>query len=373
MNEGSVREGDVVLRPWRWADAAAVARACQDEQIWRWTLVPRPYRPEDAETFVGCAEERSASGCPGFAAVDAATGDLLGSFGVVGPSDEEGPEVGYWLAPWARGRGVGTSALRALCRWLFDEGAPRIRWKAEVGNLASLRTAEAVGFTVEGTARQALPSRRPEGGRADAWTASLLPGELRDAGAGPVPTSAVLRGWPTGPVVITTRRLRLRPFVDADTPSVLALARDLAVDSANAVPVADLEQARQKARTWADSTAGTHLSFAVTDTGDGAVLGHLSLHAIEVQHASAELGYSLLTSARGRGVATEAVQALTDWVFTSLPLARLRIIHALDNKASCGVAHRAGFGLEGVTRRSYRYGDGRLRDEHLHARVVEAG
>src|SRR3954451_19029753 len=43
---------DLVLRPWRPADAEAVFRACQDPDIQRWVGVPTPYGLEHAEYFV---------------------------------------------------------------------------------------------------------------------------------------------------------------------------------------------------------------------------------------------------------------------------------------------------------------------------------
>ena len=48
-------------------------------------------------------------------------------------------------------------------------------------------------------------------------------------------------------------------------------------------------------------------------------------------------------------------------------------VHAVANPASCRVAEKAGFRLEGVLAQSHRYGDGVYHDEHLHARLaVEA-
>ena len=86
-------------------------------------------------------------------------------------------EIGFWTAPWARGRGVMTAAARLVCRWGFDElGLERIEWWANVGNDASRRVAEKLGFTMEGTCRRRLLHR---GERVDGWVGGLLRGELR--------------------------------------------------------------------------------------------------------------------------------------------------------------------------------------------------
>jgi RimJ/RimL family protein N-acetyltransferase len=55
--------------------------------------------------------------------------------------------------------------------------------------------------------------------------------------------------------------------------------------------------------------------------------------------------------------------------FGELGLERLELFHALENTASCSAAQKAGFVVEGTLRRSYRYSDGILHDEHLHARL----
>jgi RimJ/RimL family protein N-acetyltransferase len=62
------------------------------------------------------------------------------------------------------------------CRWAFGRLRLKIiEWRAEVGNLASRRVAERVGFTVEATLRRRLFHR---GERVDTWVGSLLPTEL---------------------------------------------------------------------------------------------------------------------------------------------------------------------------------------------------
>jgi RimJ/RimL family protein N-acetyltransferase len=87
-----------------------------------------------------------------------------------------GAQIGYWMDPAARGRGVATEAVRALCGWAFDVlGLGLIEWRAEVGNVASRRVAEKAGFRFEAVLRQRLVHR---GQRVDAWIGSLLRAEM---------------------------------------------------------------------------------------------------------------------------------------------------------------------------------------------------
>ncbi|TDB95148.1 N-acetyltransferase [Micromonospora fluostatini] len=101
MEAAEIVEDGLLLRPWRATDADAVHRACQDPDVRRWTGVPRPYRRADAVRFVTAlapATWADGSGAP-FAVCDAATGDLLGSCGVVSVDRTvRSGEVGYWTA-----------------------------------------------------------------------------------------------------------------------------------------------------------------------------------------------------------------------------------------------------------------------------------
>jgi RimJ/RimL family protein N-acetyltransferase len=83
-------------------------------------------------------------------------------------------EVGYWLFPRARGRGIATGIARALAEYAFTLGIERVAAYVEVGNVPSERVLERAGFTREGILRS-LPAS--EGRRADKTIFSLLPGE----------------------------------------------------------------------------------------------------------------------------------------------------------------------------------------------------
>jgi RimJ/RimL family protein N-acetyltransferase len=144
-------DGQVTLRAWRPSDAPAVFEACQDEEIQRWTTVPSPYLLGHAEGFVGELSPRmwATRNGAGFAAVDPASGDLLGACGLIGVQDERlVTGAGYWVAPWARGRHVARRALRLVTEWaLGPVGLHRVELEIEPANPASQAVGLAAGFT----------------------------------------------------------------------------------------------------------------------------------------------------------------------------------------------------------------------------------
>lgn len=173
-------DGLVLSRPTA-DDADQVVEACQDAAIQRFTQVPSPYTLDDAHTF----ERLSLDGAEEGTALNLLVRDgdrVLASVGMprVELSHLVG-EVGYWVAPWARGRGVATSASRAVCRWAFEvAGLERLGLEAATVNEASNAVARRLGFTLEGTLRQAVLDRAPDadGARFDMNVYGLLPGEL---------------------------------------------------------------------------------------------------------------------------------------------------------------------------------------------------
>ena len=367
MESVELRAGDFLLRPFRTEDADAVFRACQDEQIQRWTTVPSPYPRESADWFVRSCGDFWAADNPTFACVDAGSGELLGSFDLQQCAAEEGPLVGFWVAPGARRRGVAVTAVRRMAQWAFDDlGLPRVRWAAYVGNIASRRVAESAGFVMEGTARRALEQR---GQRHDGWMASMLPEDLERALGAPPSRAARVPGWPYEPITLRTERLLLRPFRDDDAQSLVDYARDSEVIAWDIERTPDLAAGLTRARNRADWSAGTHAAWAIAAPDDSEVLGGVVLGDIDPVALSAEAGYGLMPEARGHRYAAESLQAVTQWAFGETGLNRISLRHAVGNAASCAVAKAAGYALEGTMRQSYRFGDGLLHDEHLHARL----
>lgn len=117
----------------------------------------------------------------------------------------------------------------------------------------------------------------------------------------------------------------------------------------------------------ADWSTGLHASWGVfRDATDQEVLGSVTLHRIDTAQSRAEIGYWTTPGARSTGVATCAVRTAVDWGFEELGVFRLTLTHAAGNVASCRVAEKVGFLLEGTMRASFVYGDGQRHDEHLH-------
>jgi RimJ/RimL family protein N-acetyltransferase len=166
----------VVLRAWRMEDAPAVAEACRDAEIARWlAFVPQPYTSDDARRYIQECIEASDDRRP-FAITDAETGAVIGSIDLRITRLGAG-HIGYWMAADARGRGLGTAALRTLTRWAIEElGVGRVELVTDPDNIASQRVAEKAGFQREGVLRALLPTR--DGPRRDGVMFSLLPAEL---------------------------------------------------------------------------------------------------------------------------------------------------------------------------------------------------
>jgi len=62
-------------------------------------------------------------------------------------------ELGYWLAPTARGQGLAAQATRTVAEHLFASGVNRVEFQCRTENDASRRVAERIGGQFEGIRR----------------------------------------------------------------------------------------------------------------------------------------------------------------------------------------------------------------------------
>jgi RimJ/RimL family protein N-acetyltransferase len=177
------------------ADTAAITEACQDPDIVHWTTVPTPYTPRDAATFVdalvgpGWASDREYTW-----AIRRAGSTWLE--GVIGYRTAH-RDLGFWLAPTARGEGLVHEAVELVVGWAFAQGAPDVYWECYAGNTASAAVARAAGFSYTGSGPALIPGRG--GAPTTAWKA------LRRADGAP----ASDRSWPDesfGDVSLDRRR-----------------------------------------------------------------------------------------------------------------------------------------------------------------------
>jgi RimJ/RimL family protein N-acetyltransferase len=154
---------DVVLEPFSAADVGALVEACNDPAVARFTFIPAPYGRSDAELFVGGQNERRRAG----EAIDLAIraregGALLGATGLrVFRPERSSCEIGYWVAPHARGHGIAPRAVSMLARWALDAlPLERIELTPDVENRPSQRVAEKAGFALTSERRETYAKGR---------------------------------------------------------------------------------------------------------------------------------------------------------------------------------------------------------------------
>jgi RimJ/RimL family protein N-acetyltransferase len=349
------------LRPFRRGDSGdveVVRRIAADPTAWQWSSSLRMVDSDGAaEAWIN--GRLDAPDRYEWVVEAADSHEVLGRIGCHQHSDEGDVEIGYWTLPAARGRGVARAATRLVARFAHEQlDKARVALVHVVANGASCRVALAASFRHEGTRRAAM-----DHGDGVLWDAHVH-ARLRDDSWDPLNPSLA----PGPPIEVAGDGIVLRPWVQSDAPGILSALSDPDLVRWNPLKVNNSEDVRR----WIDnhSTWTDVVSWAVHDIASGLLVGSITWHHLDATNSSAEAGYWVAPAARGRGVGRRALRAATGFGFDVLGVERLQLFHAVDNPASCGVAHSAGFALEGTTRSSYRYGDGDLHDEHLHARLA---
>ncbi|MGP9018651.1 GNAT family N-acetyltransferase [Streptomyces sp. BR1] len=171
------------------------------------------------------------------------------------------------------------------------------------------------------------------------------------------------------PVLALPSGLELRPWRVSDADALVAAAQEPDIRQWNRLFVTSQAEARKRIERmherWQNEQSAI---WAIAQPDGGQAVGLIGWGDIDLQGGSAEILYWLLPAGRGRGAMAEATQRVSRWAFDDLGLHRLRLCHAAANSASCRVAEKAGFTVEGTMRSALLHEDG-WHDEHLHALV----
>jgi RimJ/RimL family protein N-acetyltransferase len=156
----------LLLRPWTEEDIPAMLAAHQDPAMRRWLRHPITDAEQARQLVQARQADRRAGTGFSFAVLETADGlpgTLVGHVSIrgLGAGAATG-EVGYWVASFARGRGIAPRALSVVCDWAFRSpqiaALERLQLIHTVGNEASCRVAEKAKFTLSAV----LPPLPPE-------------------------------------------------------------------------------------------------------------------------------------------------------------------------------------------------------------------
>jgi RimJ/RimL family protein N-acetyltransferase len=181
-----------------------------------------------------------------------------------------------------------------------------------------------------------------------------------------IPAGALAAG--PQPILAAEGGLVLRPWKPCDAGVFLTAYEDPEINHWHTRQPSSAEQVlewfEKYRQDWAQERGA---SWAVTRYGD-LVLGRIALGSMNLDDGVAGCAYWVLPQARGAGVASCALTAMSAWALGEAGFHRLSLDHSTRNQASCRVAAKAGFALEGTKRSDAVHSDGR-HDMHLHARI----
>ncbi|QKE86144.1 GNAT family N-acetyltransferase [Arthrobacter sp. NEB 688] len=153
-------------------------------------------------------------------------------------------------------------------------------------------------------------------------------------------------------------------------PMVLDLATDPYVPVISTLPAGadDADARAYLERQHGRLAEGRGFSFCVALDATDEAVGTAGLWVDDLAHGRFRAGYTVAPSWRGRGLATDALRALTTFAWTLEVAHRVELYVEPWNTASLAVAERVGYEREGLLRGHHRLG-GRWCDMLLLASV----
>ncbi len=356
------------LRPWTAEDVPAADEGPDAASL---RFMPPGVHP-DASTFRSWLRRRQVSQDAdehlNWAIADRESDHVIGNltvFKLDRPPNRFQAEIGYWLHPPARGRGVLAEVLPPMVEHAFAPvaeggmGLARLYAETDLDNAASQAVLLRAGFRRWGTDRYAF--RNGAGDITDGAYFELLATDER----------VDRRPRRVDEVTLVGEGVKLRPWRDDDAERVVEGCTDARSRQwLSELPAGyTLEHAAEYIRRCRGQiAAGMGLYLAMADVRNDRCVGSIAVMDLaEDDPTEGEVGYWAHPAVRGHGVTTEAVRLICGHAFRptaegGLGLRRLVLQAAAGNAASQHVAEANGFQRTAVERQAERLGDGSYDD-----------
>jgi RimJ/RimL family protein N-acetyltransferase len=169
-------------------------------------------------------------------------------------------------------------------------------------------------------------------------------------------------------VLLKLTRCSLRPWRAGDEPSLVRYANNRNV-SGNLKDRFPYPYTAADAADWIERASAQTPATSFAIVVDGGAVGGIGVElGIDIFRRSAEIGYWLGEPFWARGIATEALRAMTDYAFEQFDICRLEAGVFDWNPASARVLEKVGYVLEGRARLGV-FKDGRIGDRLVYALV----
>ena len=162
----------------------------------------------------------------------------------------------------------------------------------------------------------------------------------------------------------------LRPWQLDDADALVRAYEDPAIQRWHVRRLDSIGDAHELIAKWSafwTTESGCHWALVTEDSQT--LLGRVALGGFDLQDGKAGIGYWMAPAARGRGLCADAVMAASEWAFRTAEFHRVALEHSTANPASCRVARKAGFSVEGVRRGAALHADG-WHDMCMHGRLA---
>lgn len=358
------------LRPWRDTDAPAPGEGPDGDSLRFMPSGAQP-GPDDFPAWLARRRREMDTGADlHWCIADVKSDAMLGNvqiFRMGTVKDRFQGELGYWLRPGARGRGIIGEALQPLITHAFTPvqdggiGLTRLHAATDSDNHASQSILRSAGFTQWGADHQAW--RRTDGSLSDGAHFELL----AERSTGREPSAMAVE-----PVTLEGDGVLLRRWRHRDAGRVVQACSDERIQhwlaSRLPSPYTLAEAHSYIARCSQEASEGGSLSWCVADPDSDDCLGSVAVRGLaEALGTAGEIGYWAHPDARGRGVMSEAVRLAVRHAFIpredgGLGRQRLRLNAADGNSASRRVALANGFVQVGRDRQAEPLGDGTFAD-----------